>query len=253
MKKIMKISLVLAVAMLISVMAVATVSATSDMNEKTNTGITIDSKEKKVTSYKITWNANGGKIGSKKTKITSVKRGSKIGKLVAASKRSKYSFKGWFTKKSEGKKITKNTKVTKKVTFFAQWKKKTKVLNAAEKKLVGIWSRIRSGGGSFYNFNSDGTFGNLARIQIGNFAATSYYWEGVWHVTGGSIYMTTLRAQVCRDSRELRAGEVWEKAGTWEPYSLNNPNNKFNNYKIGIDERGEYLQIDDNGPYYKNN
>ena len=69
---------------------------------------------------KITWNANGGKIESAKTKAISYTKGAKIKKLQTA-KRTGYTLKGWYTVKSGGTKITKNTKATKKTTFYAQW------------------------------------------------------------------------------------------------------------------------------------
>jgi len=87
---------------------------------------------------KITFNANGGKIGSAKTKVVKIVKGKKIGKLPKA-KRSGYTFKGWYTKKSDGKKISKSTNAKKKTTYYAQWKK-NRTLTDAEKKLVGVWS-----------------------------------------------------------------------------------------------------------------
>jgi len=82
----------------------------------------IESKEKSAAN-KITWNANGGTIGSKKTITTNVKKGSKIGKLPTTPKRSGHTFSGWYTKKTGGSKITVNTKPTKAVSYFAQWEK----------------------------------------------------------------------------------------------------------------------------------
>ena len=69
---------------------------------------------------KITWNANGGKIGTAKTKTISYTKGKKIAKLQAA-KQTGYTLKGWYTKKSGGTKVTKSTKTTKKTTYYAQW------------------------------------------------------------------------------------------------------------------------------------
>lgn len=76
------------------------------------------SKEKSV-KIKIKWDGNGGKVGTKTEVSTSLKKGSKINKLVITPKRAGYSFKGWYTKKTGGKKISKNTKPTKSVTYFA--------------------------------------------------------------------------------------------------------------------------------------
>lgn len=77
----------------------------------------------KAASIKITWNGNGGKIGSKKTTVKSIKKGSKIGKLPTTPKRTGYGLKGWYTKKNGGTKITKNIVPKKKVTYYAQWLK----------------------------------------------------------------------------------------------------------------------------------
>jgi uncharacterized repeat protein (TIGR02543 family) len=76
---------------------------------------------KKVT---VKFNANGGKTSKKSKKVT---YNVKIGKLPKAT-RANYTFKGWYTKKSGGKKYTTTTKVTtKKLTLYAQWKKKSSV------------------------------------------------------------------------------------------------------------------------------
>ena len=80
----------------------------------------VDAASKKV---KVTWNANGGKIGSSKITTTTVKKDAKIGKLPKTPKKSGYTFAGWYTKKSGGTKITTAIKVKKKVIYYAQWKK----------------------------------------------------------------------------------------------------------------------------------
>lgn len=69
---------------------------------------------------KITWSANGGKIGTAKTKTVSYTKGKKIGKLKTTT-RTGYTLKGWYTKTSGGTRITASTKATKKATFYAQW------------------------------------------------------------------------------------------------------------------------------------
>jgi uncharacterized repeat protein (TIGR02543 family) len=67
----------------------------------------------------IKFNANGGKVGKKSKKAA---YGKKIGKLPAPTRKGYY-FKGWYTKKSGGKKITKQSTVTDKKTrtLYAQW------------------------------------------------------------------------------------------------------------------------------------
>lgn len=186
-----KIFMVLVVATFMFSFVLATSYATTVSNEKKDTGISIESKEKKVSTYKVTWNANGGKIGTKKTKVTTVKKGSKIGKLVATPKRSGYSFNGGFTKKSGGKKINKNTKVTKKVNFFAHWTKKSsstsRVLNSEEKKLVGEWhDYFTSGRTTVWVFKKDGTYLRVSDIKSGN-TRNRYQYQGNYSIKNGEL------------------------------------------------------------------
>ena len=84
---------------------------------------TIESKEK-TAKLKITWNANGGKVDGKNTVTTTVIKGKKIAKLPTSPKRTGYSFKGWFTKKSGGSKITVNTKPSKGLLILPNGQKK---------------------------------------------------------------------------------------------------------------------------------
>jgi len=72
---------------------------------------------------KVTWNANGGKIGNAKTTTTKHTKGATIKKLPKTPKRTGYILKGWYTKKSSGTKVTVKTKVKKKLTLHAQWAK----------------------------------------------------------------------------------------------------------------------------------
>lgn len=65
----------------------------------------------------VKFNSNGI---SKKVPNKKVESGHKIGKLTTLSRKN-YSFKGWWTKKSGGSKISANTKITKNVTFYARW------------------------------------------------------------------------------------------------------------------------------------
>jgi uncharacterized repeat protein (TIGR02543 family) len=73
-----------------------------------------------VRLYTVKWNANKGKV--KKTSI-SVAKGAKVGSLQKPT-RSGYKFLGWYTKKSGGSKISKNTKISKTKTYYAHWKRK---------------------------------------------------------------------------------------------------------------------------------
>lgn len=81
--------------------------------------ITVSGGKQKKT-YTVKFNQNGGKKLSKKSK--KVVHGAKIGTLPKVQRKG-YAFKGWYTQKSKGKKITENTKIKKNQTFYAQWSK----------------------------------------------------------------------------------------------------------------------------------
>lgn len=91
-------------------------------NENTKK-ITISSGDEQST-VKLKLNANGGKIGNTSTKTKTVTYGKKIGTLNTP-KRAGYIFKGWYTKKSGGSKITSSTKCNfkKDTVIYAQWTK----------------------------------------------------------------------------------------------------------------------------------
>jgi uncharacterized repeat protein (TIGR02543 family) len=76
----------------------------------------------KANTYKVTYNAVGGKVAGKKA--ASVKRTykSSLGKLPVP-KKAGYKFTGWYTGKVKGKKVGAKTKVAKNVTLYAHWKR----------------------------------------------------------------------------------------------------------------------------------
>ena len=99
---------------------------------------------------------------------------------------------GWYTKKVNGKKITKVTKVKNKVTFHAQWKKNT---NAnTESEVIGSWMYYHPVKGyCTYVFKKDGTFNYFEPGQY----STSYYNEkditkGKYRVSSGKLYLTNV-------------------------------------------------------------
>lgn len=73
--------------------------------------------------YKVTFNGNKGKIKKKKTQVVSKAANATVGKLPKPTRKG-YKFKGWYNKKKGGKKIKASAKVTKNITYYAQWKKK---------------------------------------------------------------------------------------------------------------------------------
>jgi uncharacterized repeat protein (TIGR02543 family) len=76
----------------------------------------------KAKSYTVRLNANGGKVAGKASASTKRAYNTKLGKL-SVPKCAGYSFLGWYTSKSGGKKVTSATKVTKAVTLYAHWKR----------------------------------------------------------------------------------------------------------------------------------
>lgn len=87
---------------------------------------------------KITFNANGGKVGNTTAYKTTVKAGSKIGKLKTA-KRQGYAFEGWYTKKTGGSKVTSSAKVNNNITYYAHWKK----VAAGSVKITSVKSKSK--------------------------------------------------------------------------------------------------------------
>lgn len=190
MKKSNEILFIISIAIVSMILLVPSISfATSTTNqEKTHDNdIKIQSKAKTV-SYKITWNGNSGKIGMKKTITTTVNKGSKLNKLVPVPKRSGYIFKGWYTKKSGGNKITKDTRPKKSVIYYALWKKASTSTNT-DSKLLGRWERNDWFGGNSlqyvsYQFNANRTF---------NFVLQFFYViTGNYKVSGGKITYTNI-------------------------------------------------------------
>ena len=164
------VAMLLIVAILMFMSMIATVDATSVANVKViedncKIGVEkstvadsqgeVEKKFKKVKTYTLTFNANRGKIGTKSKKLATKKSYGTLPKPT----RSGYTFEGWFTKKSGGKKVSKTTKmVAKNTVIYAQWKK-NRVLNANEKALVGEYY-YESVGGGFYTTLSTAVYSN---------------------------------------------------------------------------------------------
>jgi len=153
----------------------------------------VDAAPKKV---KVTWNANGGKIGKINTKITPVKKNAKVGKLLKTPIRNGYEFKGWYTKKSGGKKISSATKVKNKVTYYAQWKKKTVT---TKDKIVGHWSMKLYGyyGHEWYDyyFFADGHF---QYFYFDGLVPEKF--EGKYSVSNGKVYFKDVKMYKCSNT-----------------------------------------------------
>lgn len=68
---------------------------------------------------KVTFDPNGGWVDTESKKVY---KNCKIGKLPVPY-RWGYTFKGWYTAKTKGKKVSTSTKITKQQTLYARWKK----------------------------------------------------------------------------------------------------------------------------------
>jgi len=204
MKSIKKLFVILIVSVFMISM-VATVSAASGVSEKKDTGVTIDSKSKTI-CCKITWNANGGKIGTKKIVTTSVTKGSKI-KMVATPKRSGYKFLGWYTQKTAGNQITADTKPTKSVTYFAHWKK--------NHKIVGTWKD----NSNIFTFTNTGKF-KYTQINGSKTVVT----QGNYKISDKNISFSKIVTNPGKTNEQAKNNTVFE-------------------YKFVKDSGGEYLMI----------
>ena len=189
--KIKRILGILVIAMLFLGLVMATVQAS-------------DAASKKV---KVTWKANGGKIGTKTTTTSMVKKNAKVGTLKTA-KNTGYKFMGWYTKSKGGIKITKSTKIKKKITFYAHWKRS---LTTKEKTLVGKYAAgdFSSGfwaakGNDIKNFVKGSTFAEIFVFKLDGTYVNSYYYNdslgavsfyrtGKWAVTtDGKLRLTNV-------------------------------------------------------------
>jgi len=186
-KRIFILMLFVSIAMFSITTVSASVVSTTQTHASTDEGIQIEEKYKKVSKNKITFNANGGKVGSKKTFVKNVNKGAKISKFPASPKRAGYAFKGWYTKKVGGTKIDVNTKPTKSVSYYAQWKKgNSRVLNVAEKKLVGTWWRYNP-----YNYKMD-TYSFSAEGKFSFVVGDSFIKSGNYNASSGKITFTNI-------------------------------------------------------------
>jgi uncharacterized repeat protein (TIGR02543 family) len=113
----------IAAIMIFSLLPAMTFATNTQSTGTTDTTSINTAVKANAASSKITWSANGGKIGKKAVLTTTVTRGKKIGRLPAIPKRTGYAFQGWYTRKSGGTKITTNTIINKNTIYYAQWAK----------------------------------------------------------------------------------------------------------------------------------
>lgn len=96
------------------------------------------SPDQKATAATVRFNANRGKV-SECGRVVSLNKA--IGALPVPEVPCGYTFKGWFTAKTKGTKITAATKVTKAMTVYAQWtakKYKVRLYQYGSGKVTGM-------------------------------------------------------------------------------------------------------------------
>lgn len=123
---------------------------------ETASAIETTTENEVVVAFGITLNANGGKIGNSSTYKKEVVVGKTYGTLKNPT-RKKYTFDGWYTNKSGGRKITSSTKVVynkDETVLYAHWKKVSvgkvsvsSVKNAKSKQLTVTLKKVNGAKG----------------------------------------------------------------------------------------------------------
>ncbi|MGN0152236.1 MAG: InlB B-repeat-containing protein [Wujia sp.] len=130
-------------------------------------------------SYKLSYNANGGTV-SKTSKTLKV--AAKYGTLPS-TKRTGYTFLGWYTAKSGGTKVSASTKMAgKNTTIYAHWKKitvKQEQIKSAERaknklSVTVRYTRDYSADGYRIQYSTSPTFGKSVTKYVKGNSTTSY-------------------------------------------------------------------------------
>ena len=209
----------------------------------------VDSTSNKV---KIKWDANGGKIGNKKTVTTTINKGSKIGSLQKAT-RTNNTLTGWYTKKNGGTKISKDTKSTSSVTYYAQWEstskkndktKAEKELNAIKKKIVGTWKYKNNEGSGELTFKSDGSFKWHYLVTDG--ALEEEERNGKYSV---KHYSSTKKTFISATGKAKTRYNYWDDEG-WSAWK-DNPYNTGRNFEYLIKNGRETIRDKVGNAYYQ--
>lgn len=153
------------------------------------------------TPYKVTLNANGGKAAKKSITVARAKKYNSYQKLPSPT-RSGYNFKGWYTKKSGGKKITGSTKVTVKSnqTLYARWQNKYKVTFNANGGTVASSKKTKT-------VTLAKAYGTLPTPK-----RTNYVFKGWYTAKVGGIKITKSSVVALSGNQTLYA--MWDSGGS---------------------------------------
>lgn len=162
--------------------------------------------------YTVKFNANSGSV---KTKSKTVVYSKKYGTLPTPT-RTKYTFSGWYTKKSGGTKITANSavKITKNTTLYAHWKKvsvsKTsisKLQNLSGKKLKVTAKKVSGVKGYQIRYSTKSNLKSAKSVTSKTNAITAK------KLTKGKKYYVQVRAYKV-DSAGKKVWGKWSKTKT---------------------------------------
>ena len=153
-------------------------------------------------AWTVTWNANGGKIGSATTSKVLVRKGAAVGTLPKATRKG-YAFKGWYTAKSGGTKAKTTTKITKSVTYYAQW--------TANKYTI----KFNKNGGKGTMKTQSATYGKNVTLRANAFTKAKYKFAGWATKKNGKVaYKNKAKVKnlTDKDGKTVTLYAVWNKA-----------------------------------------
>lgn len=150
-------------------------------------------------TYKVTFNKNGGSSLSIADKT--VTNGKTYGTLATATRKG-YTFKGWYTAKTGGTKISSTTKVSLKAnqTLYAQWTKvsapakagKPTLTNVSGKKMTVKWSKVSGATGYCVTYSTSSNFKGAKNVYVTSTAKTIS--KTITGLSKGKTYYVKVRA-----------------------------------------------------------
>ena len=147
---------------------------------------------------KVTFNGNGGTAS---TSSRNVLNGGKVGTLPKATRKG-YTLKGWFTAKSAGSEVSNSTKVTKNVTYYAQWTKNEYTI------------KFNKNGGTGSMGSISATYGKSVTLPSNAFKKSGYKFAG-WATkkSGAVVYKNKATVKNLTDKADVTVTlyAVWKK------------------------------------------
>ena len=149
--------------------------------------------------FTVMFDANGGEVAELER---TVKKDYAVGSLPDATKKG-YRLKGWYTAKSGGSQITTKTKVTKNVTYYAQWK--------ANKYTI----KFDKNGGTGTMKKQSATYGKTVTLRANAFKRSGYKFAGWAKKKGGKVaYKNKAKVKnlTNKNGKTVTLYAVWKKA-----------------------------------------